>query len=303
LLPKRRRAAIARRIARFVLEPAFSHGLFHADPHGGNFLITNDGALAVVDFGMTGRLTPEARRRVADIFIAMDRGDAGRLADRIIEVASPTHPVDRAALASEIDRLLERYLPTTLEELHFGEALGELLELIRRFGLRLPGNLALLFKALAMTEGLLESIDPDASLNDHLEPLVEKLMYGQLSGDDWFERARESALDAAELSIELPRRLDRVMGEVERGNIRVWARIENLESMVSRFEHTVERANLTMLAAACIVGLAIVMVFFHPQGVGRWVGVAFWVGVAVAFLITVRTAFATMRKKDDRSLH
>ena len=299
-MQKRRRATIARRIARFVLEPAFSHGIFHADPHGGNFLITSDGALAVVDFGMTGRLTPEARRRVGDMFIAMDRGDAARLADRIIEVTAPIHPVDRAALVAEVDRLLERYLPATLEEMRFGEALGEMLELIRRFGLRLPGNLALLFKALAMTEGLLESIDPDATLNDHLEPLVEKLMYGQLSGDDWVQRTRETALDAAELSMELPRRLDRVMGEVERGNIRVWARIEDLEIMVSRFEHTVERANLTMIASACIVGLAIVMAFFKPQGVQRWIGIVFWIGVAIASFIALRTAFATFRRKERR---
>jgi ubiquinone biosynthesis protein len=296
-LPKRRRATIARRIGRFVLEPAFAQGVFHADPHGGNFLITSDGALAVIDFGMTGRLTPDARRRVADIFIAMDRSDAGRLADRIIEITAPTHPVDRAALTAEIDRMLERYVPATLEEMRFGEALGELLELIRRFGLRLPGNLALLFKALAITEGLLEHIDPGATLNDHLEPLATKLMYGQLNGEDWIERARESAVDAAELSIELPRRLDRVMGEVERGNIRVWARIEDLETMVGRFEHIIERANLTMLASACIVGLAIVMVFYKPQGVERWIGIAFWAGVTVAFFIALRTVFATLRRK------
>jgi ubiquinone biosynthesis protein len=296
-LPKRRRTTIAKRIGRFVLEPAFSHGVFHADPHGGNFLITDEGALAVIDFGMTGRLTPDARRRVADIFIAMDRGDATRLADRIIEITAPTHPVDRAGLAGEIGRMLERYVPVTLEEMRFGEALGELLELIRRFGLRLPGNLALLFKTLVMTEGLLESVDPGASLNDHLEPLVEKLMFGRLNGEDWMDRVRDSAFDAAELSIELPRRLDRVMGEVERGNVRVWARIENLESMVARFEHTVERANLTMLASACIVGLAIVLVFFKPQGAERWIGIAFWIGVALTFFIILRTAFATLRRK------
>jgi ubiquinone biosynthesis protein len=34
-LPKRRRAAVARRIARFVLEPAFERGVFYADPHPG----------------------------------------------------------------------------------------------------------------------------------------------------------------------------------------------------------------------------------------------------------------------------
>lgn len=296
-LTKRRRTTIARRIGRFVLEPAFSQGVFHADPHGGNFLITEQGALAVVDFGMIGRLTPEARRRVADIFIAMDRGDAPRLADRIIEITAPTHPIDRAAFAAEIDRMLERYVPVTLEELHLGEALGDLLELIRRFGLRLPGNLALLFKALAMTEGLLEAVDPDASLNDHLEPMANKLIYGRLAGDEWPERLRESAMDAAELSIELPRRLDRVMGEVERGNVRVWAKVEDIDKIVDRFEHTVERANATMLASAIIVGLAILLVFYHPQGVGRWIGVVFWVGVALTFLIALRTAFAAFRNK------
>lgn len=296
-VPKRRRTAIARRIARFVLEPAFSDGIFHADPHGGNFLITADGALAVIDFGMAGRLTPEARRRVADVFIAMDRRDAVRLADRVIEMTAPTHPVDRAALAAELDRMLERYVAVTLEELRFGEALGELLDLIRRFELRLPGNLALLFKALAMTEGLLEEIDPGASLSDHLEPMVNKMAYGRMNGDEWLERARDSALDAAELSVELPRRLDRVMGEVERGNVRVWTRIEDIETIVRRFENTVERANATMLASACIVGLAILMLVYHPEGWQRWIGAIFWVGVAVAFLIVLRTAWGTLRRK------
>jgi ubiquinone biosynthesis protein len=296
-LAKRRRTAIARRIARFVLEPAFSHGIFHADPHGGNFLITATGELAVVDFGMTGRLTPEARRRVADVFIAMDRRDAVRLADRLIEMTSPTHPVDRAAFAAELDRMLERYVAVTLEDLRFGEALAAMLELIRRFELRLPGNLALLFKALAMTEGLLETIDPDASLNDYLEPMVNKLVYARMDGEQWVDRVRDSAMDAAELSIELPRRLDRVMGEVERGNVRVWTRIEDIESIVRRFEHTVERANATMLASACIIGLAILMLVYHPQGWERWIGAIFWIGVTVAFLIVLRTVWGSLRRK------
>lgn len=296
-LPKRRRAAIARRIGRFVLEPAFSHGIFHADPHGGNFLITGEGDLAVVDFGMAGRLTPEARRRVADVFIAMERRDAVRLADRIIEMTAPSHPIDRAALAAELDRMLERYVAVTLDDLRFGEALADLLELVRRFGLRLPGNLALLFKALAMSEGLMQSVDPDASLNDYLEPLVNKLVSGRLNGEEWIERVRDSAFDAAELSIELPRRLDRVMGEVERGNVRVWTRIEDAELMLRRFERTVERANATMLASACIVGLAIVMLFYHPQGWERWIGVVFWIGVTVAFLMVLRTVWGTLRQK------
>ena len=77
-LPKLSRALVSRRIARFVLEPAFDRGVFYADPHPGNFLIKEDGSLSIIDFGKVGRLTPDTRRRVAEIFIAIVRSDGQR---------------------------------------------------------------------------------------------------------------------------------------------------------------------------------------------------------------------------------
>lgn len=295
-LSKRRRATAARRVSDFVIEPALSEGVFYADPHGGNFLIRDDGVVSVVDFGMVGRLTPEARRRVAEVFMAIDRRDAERLTDRIVEIAAPRHPVDRAAIVTEIDRMLERYVGESLENVRFGEAIGELLDLVRRHRMRLPGNYALLFKALIMTEGVLQTLDPSTNLGTLLEPLTDKLVYGGMSGDEWFDRTRDAALDAAQLSIELPRRVDRVLGEVERGNLRVWTRVEDLDSTITRFERIVERANATMLAAACIVALAIMMLFYHPQGWQRWIGVIFWIAVAAAVIHVIRTLLA-LRKR------
>ena len=295
-LTKRRRAGAARRIFSFVMEPALSEGVFYADPHGGNILVREDGTISVVDFGMMGRLTPDARRRVADVFIAIDRRDAQRLADRIIEIAAPRHPIDRPAIVTEIDRMLERYVGENLEHIRFGEAIGELLDLVRRQRMRMPGNYAVLFKALIMTEGLLQMLDPDANLGALLEPYTDKLVYGQMNGGEWMDRARDAALDAAQLSFDLPRRADRVLGEIERGNLRVWTRVEDIEATVSRFERVVERANATMLAAACIVALAIVMLFYHPNGWERWIGVVFWIAVVAAFVHVVRTIWA-LRKR------
>ncbi len=130
-LPPRRRAVVSRRIARFVLEPAFERGVYYADPHPGNLLIQDDGSLAIVDFGKIGHLTPDVRRRVADMFVAIERGDAQRLADRLIEVTAPTHPIDRAVITREIDRMLELYVDVSLEHVRFGDAIGEVLQLVR----------------------------------------------------------------------------------------------------------------------------------------------------------------------------
>lgn len=294
-LSKRRRNSAVRRISQFVLEPALTQGVFYADPHGGNILIRDDGVVSFVDFGMVGKLTPDARRRVAEVFIAIDRRDAERLTDRIIEIASPAHPIERGAVVSEVEHLLERYVGESLENVRFGEAIGELLELVRRNRMRLPANYALLFKALVMTEGLLQALDPDASVGGLIEPMTDKILYGRLSGEDWVSRVRDSAVDAAQLSIDLPRRVDRVLGQIERGNMRVWTRVDDLDSTLTRLERIVERANATMLAAACIVAIAIVMLFYHPMGWMRWIPVIFWIAVAAAIIHVVRTLLALRR--------
>jgi len=81
-MPKRSRVVVSRRIARFVLEPAFERGFYYADPHPGNLLIQTNGSLAVIDFGKMGRLTPDGRRRAADLFIAITQSDAQALINR-----------------------------------------------------------------------------------------------------------------------------------------------------------------------------------------------------------------------------
>jgi len=221
-LPKRSRALVSRRIARFVLEPAFERGVFYADPHPGNFLIKENGSLSVIDFGKVGRLTPDTRRRVAEIFIAVVRSDGQRLADRLIEITAPTRPIDLDLITREINRMLALYVDVSLERIRFGDAMNELLQLIHRHSLRVPGTLVQFFKALAMCEGMLESIDPDSSFSDYLQPMLGKLVYEAFVGPQLLGRLRDSAVEAAELSIELPRRIDSVLGEIERGNLRVW---------------------------------------------------------------------------------
>jgi len=294
-LPKRQRSVVSRRIARFVLEPAFEHGLYYADPHPGNLLIETDGSLSVIDFGKVGRLTAEARRRASDLFIAITRSDAQRLTDRLIEIAAPGHPIDRDLITREIDRILELYVDVSLENLHFAQAIGEVMQLVRRHGLRLPGALVQFFKALGMCEGIVQAIEPDSSFADYLRPMIGKLIYQAYAGPNSLRRLRDSVADAAELTIQLPRRIDHVLGEVERGNLRIWTRVEDIDPLMKRLEHMVARTNATVLAAACIVGLAMVMQFYHPQGWQRWIGVVFWIAVAFAIIDYVRTLL-TLRK-------
>jgi len=128
--------------------------------------------------------------------------------------------------------------------------------------------------------------------------MVRKLIYHAFAGSDLLGRLGDSAADAAELIIALPRRIDRVLGEIEQGNLRVWTRVEDIEPLMKRLEHLVARSNATVLAAACIVGLAVVMGFYHPRrGLQRLTDVVFWIAVAFVFIDYIRTLLTLRRRK------
>lgn len=63
-----------------------------------------------------------------------------------------------------------------------------------------------------------------------------------------------------------------------------------------RVEHVAARTNETLPAAACIVALAVMMQFYHPRGWEAWVGVVFWVAVAMALIDYVRTLLGLRSK-------
>jgi ubiquinone biosynthesis protein len=63
------RSALARLSAE-LLRQVFVAGFFHADPHPGNLLVLEDGRLALVDFGMVGRLDDDQRRAFVVLLLA-----------------------------------------------------------------------------------------------------------------------------------------------------------------------------------------------------------------------------------------
>ncbi len=62
-------AAVLRSSLIAFLEGALLYGVFHGDLHGGNLMVQTDGTVALLDFGITGRL--DDRKRLAFLRLQM----------------------------------------------------------------------------------------------------------------------------------------------------------------------------------------------------------------------------------------
>jgi ubiquinone biosynthesis protein len=67
-------AALADEFFRAYLQQILLDGVFHADPHPGNVLLTPDHRLALVDLGMVGRLSPAIQQHLFALMLAIAEG-------------------------------------------------------------------------------------------------------------------------------------------------------------------------------------------------------------------------------------
>jgi ubiquinone biosynthesis protein len=261
------RPAVARRAARLLLTMILEHGVFHADPHAGNVFVEPDGTIALIDFGMVGRVDEASRDLLVQLMIAMTRQDASQLADVMLQLGMANAHVDRNALRRDLQRLLARYMGRALKDVKFSAFLGELLEIIRVHHLRLQPDLALLVKTLGMSEGVAAQLYPQFDLMEVYAPLAEHLVSEQFSLSRWSKQMALSGIDALEMSLALPRQLHRILGDIERGGFEINIQPTSFDGYLNRIEQLVNRSILALLAATFTISAALLLVAYRTV---RW---------------------------------
>ena len=291
----------ARRLARTlvdaVLDPLFRAGFFHADPHPGNILLLPGGRIGLVDFGITGQLDRTTRRRLAGMVIALWRGDAAALLEAVEGLALVPPGTDRRRLRRDLELLLDRYLDVPLSRLDLGEILPVFFDLLRRYRVRVPADLALVGKTLLALQGVVRAVDPGLSVLDLARPLGRRLLRQYLSpaevGRRWLDRWEERA----EPLLDLPAQLHALLVQARAGRpvfkVEVVEREEfhqGLSRLVNRLAFSVLLLSFTILMAALVVAGALLG---RSEPVLRFPFLE--VGVAVLALATAALLWAIVR--------
>jgi ubiquinone biosynthesis protein len=262
------RPALAERATRLTAQTIFEHGFFHADPHPGNFFVEEDGRIGIVDFGLVGTIDGRLRNQLGAVLIALTRRDDDALTDAILALGVARQRVDRAALRTDVAGLLSRYEGVGLGEIKIAGVLDEVIAIMRRHGLHLPRDLALLVKVLIMDEGLAATLDPEYRLDEQLAPYAKRLIARERAPEVVFRELIEAGADWAQLGTELPRRLERLLRAAEAGDLQVRVANEDVRALGARIERAGNTISLALLAAAAIE--AGVTLLASPRRPRRW---------------------------------
>jgi ubiquinone biosynthesis protein len=259
------RREVAENLMHFALRQIFEFGLYHADPHAGNFFVQPDASLAVIDFGMVGRLNQHLKRTFLGVAQAIERKDTDILVDEMLSAGIVTHVPDRKALTRDIERLFERLAGVAIQDLSAGKFLRDLFAIVWRNGLQLPGELVAMTRAITISEGTGTLLYPNFEMVSFAAPYVRRFWKAERSPASLGPRLTAAALDSFEMSLDLPRRFHRLLSQVERGQLEVNLNHQLLDDLIGKLQKMTNRMALAMILSAVIIALSLVLVVYRPQ--------------------------------------
>lgn len=253
------RRAVARRGAEAFLKQVMIAGYFHGDPHPGNLLVTRDGRVAFIDFGVVGRLSARQREALVDMFIGMVRHDTEAIVLSLRRLGAVGVAVDSEALRKDLGDLIDRHYGKALAEVQIGALLSDLFEVVHRHRIRLPSDFLLLGKAIVTIEGVGKSLDPSFDVAEIAEPFARRLLAERFAPDRLVGQALESARRYARIAARLAPALDESLQKLNSGELEVGFRHTGLDRLITRIDIVGNRISFSLIIAALVIGSSMVI--------------------------------------------
>jgi predicted unusual protein kinase regulating ubiquinone biosynthesis (AarF/ABC1/UbiB family) len=270
-------------------------GTLHADPHPGNILVTDDGRLALLDFGMVTSVPRRMRDRIVKLLLAISDGDGEEAALVLAEMGHPLAGYDAGRFRDDVSHIVSNAVALG-SDVQVGSVLVELSRISGAHGLRPPAEMSMVGKTLLnldqVTAHLEPGFAPAEAIRDNLEQLLRSGMSVSLSG------AIASAIEAKEFAAQLPRRANRVMDALSEGELAFRVKTIDEVRFMSLLQRLTNRLTMGVVLAAIVVGAALMMqvpttarIFGYPA-----IAMVFFVLAAVAGASLVVSIIVTDRR-------
>jgi len=250
---------LASDLFRAYLHQILVDGLFHADPHPGNVLLTADRRLALIDLGMVGRLSPSVQEQLFRLMLAIADGRGDEAAAVVISIGERLEGFEDAPMRRMVGELVASYQDRPAKELNIGRAMLDMAHGASRFGLRMPSELPLLGKTLLNLHEIGRVLDSGFDVNGSMRTHATSLMRRRMVKSATPRHLLSSALEVRDFVERLPARANRILDAVADNDLRLKVEVIDHGSILDGFQKVANRIALGLVLAALIVGAALLM--------------------------------------------
>ncbi|MCK9421635.1 MAG: AarF/UbiB family protein [Bacteroidales bacterium] len=259
---------IARNAVRLVFDQIFTHGFFHADPHPGNLFVLEGNVLSFIDFGMMGSLRPEHLNFLGQYVLGYLDRDAHYMTEALLRVSGKRNFTRSKDLEFQISELLAHYKYLSIDEMDFGRIMNESVDILVRYGLRIPASIYLLVKALMAIERVAVVLNPKIDFAHEMRPYAIELMARQYNPKQIAKEVFDSLKEYYKLIKEFPSDLNEIIYKIKEGRFKTQIEVKGIEPLMEHIDSASNRVAIAIVIAALIIGASIISQWEQI----RWIG-------------------------------
>jgi len=198
------RPALANTVMQSFLTQALHQGYFHADMHQGNMIVDERGRLALIDFGIMGRLDEDARRTFAQIIYGFLNRDYQYTAQVHFDAGYVDKQYSVDAFAQALRAVGEPMYGHNADQVDMSKVLQQLFDVTDMFDMHLRPELILLQRTMVTVEGVARLLHPQINMWECAGPVIRNYIADSIGPKEQFKRLRAATLKAIEIAPQLP---------------------------------------------------------------------------------------------------
>lgn len=250
---------LARQLFSAYLDQILVDGFFHADPHPGNVLVTEDGKLGLLDLGMVARVDPDMQDSLIKLLLAVSQGHGQDAADVAIDIGQKLDNYDEEGFCREAVDLISSTRGSTMDDIQAGSVIGALTQISGSRGLRLPAELTMLGKALLNLDEVVRVLDPAFDPNVAIEREGTNLMRRKLTQSASPGNVMAAAMEAKEFAERFPGRVNKVMDALAEGELKLRVQGIDEQDIMRSVQKLANRVTSGVVIASLVIGAALIM--------------------------------------------
>ena len=250
---------LADELFRAYLHQILIDGVFHADPHPGNVLLTPDHRIALIDLGMVGRISPGTQEQLFKLILAIGEGHGDDAANVLCNIGERREDFNESDMRRAVADLVGRYHRMTIRDMNVGRVVLEMSRSGAEHGLKIPPELTLLGKTLLHLDEVGRVLDADFDVNAALRRHASSVMRRRMLKSATPANVFSAALDIREFAERLPGRVNKIVDALAANDLRFKVEVIDQGSIIDGLQKVANRIALGLVLAALIVGAAMLM--------------------------------------------
>lgn len=252
------------------LKTFLKDGFFHADLHGGNFFLLDNGKIGLIDFGLMGNLSRSGRHHFIAIIYALITHNYENLVYEFLDVAEYESIPDTEKLIRDIREALTPYIGLSVKQTNFAELLGATTKTLKTHQLFLPREWFVIFRALITLDGVGKQLGVDLNIFGILEDQIDEIIESTFSKKDLVEEAAWAARDLSSTFRIIPRHLKWFLKDFAKKGYAIEVKNSGYENEVKSIVGAIVFLGFSIMSALLILGGVLLT---NGTSFGAWQGI------------------------------